>query len=267
MLIKDSNRTATQDGRGRTRLVALIPARAGSKRIKNKNIRHLGEHPLIAYTIALAQGAGIFSDVIVSPNCPHIADISRYYGAEVPFLRPAELARDTSPDIDWLRHCLTALQKLGREYDCFALLRPTSPFRPIAMLLRAWKQFQADGRADSLRAVEKCNQHPGKMWVVRNNRMFPLLPFESGNVPWHSTPYQALPTVYVQNASLEIAYTSLPLIYGSLAGETVLPFLTDAVEGFDLNYEYDWQLAEQMLSTKQVVLPTITQSPCPLIAA
>ena len=90
-------------------LVALIPARSGSKRVKNKNIRLLAGHPLLAYSIAAARESGIFRSVIVSTNCDEIAEVARHYGAEVPFLRPASMARDLSPDIEWIEHILREL--------------------------------------------------------------------------------------------------------------------------------------------------------------
>ena len=98
-------------------IVALIPARAGSKREPDKNIRPLAGHPVIAYTIAAARGSGIFKDVIVSTDSEHYAEIVKHYGAEIPFLRPAELAGDQSPDIEWLQYTLDRLQKAGRSYD------------------------------------------------------------------------------------------------------------------------------------------------------
>jgi len=97
-------------------IVALIPARAGSTRIKNKNINRLAGHPLLAYTIEAAKQSGVFSAVIVSTDSPVYANIARYYGAEVPFLRPSELAGSLSPDIEWVEHCLLTLAQSGRTY-------------------------------------------------------------------------------------------------------------------------------------------------------
>src|SRR5690348_3540711 len=111
------------------RAVALIPARQGSKRVPGKNTRRLNGHPMLAYTIAPAIESGVFDAVIVSTDSEEIADIARHYGAEVPFLRPAALASDTSPDIEWLEYTLAELSRQGRSWDAFSLLRPTSPFR------------------------------------------------------------------------------------------------------------------------------------------
>ena len=241
--------------------VAFIPARLGSKRVPGKNIRALAGHPTLAYTIAPAIESGVFSSVIVSTDSEEIATIARHYGAEVPFLRPAAFAGDTSPDIEWLEHILTELRAAGRSWDAFSILRPTSPFRSAAMIRRAFDGFTSQAGADSLRAVEKCTQHPGKMWVIRGDRLLPLLPFGPADQPWHSTPYQALPLVYVQNASLEIAWTRVVFERRTIAGDTIVPFVTEGHEGFDINDPSDWIVAERLIADGAAVLPRVPQSP------
>jgi N-acylneuraminate cytidylyltransferase len=242
-------------------IVALIPARAGSKRVPDKNIRPLAGHPVIAYTIAAALDSGIFTDVIVSTDSKHYAQIASYYGAEVPFLRPPDLAGDVSPDIEWLEFTLKKLVDIDHKYDCFSILRPTSPFRQPETIQRAWQAFLAEECVDSLRAVERCQQHPGKMWVVRGNRMLPLLPIGPTEQPWHSSQYQSLPEVYVQNASLEIAWTRVVLNERTIAGNVVMPFFTNEHEGFDVNKPYDWHLAEHWVSNGEARLPAVAKSP------
>ena len=237
--------------------VAFIPARSGSKRVTGKNVRMLGGHPMLAYTIAAARESGVFESVVVSTDGEDIANIARQYGAEVPFLRPAEFSGDTSPDIEWLEYTIAELGRRGRQWDCFSLLRPTSPFRTADTIRRAWALFSSQEGVDSLRAVEKCAQHPGKMWVVRGERMFPLLPFGPETQPWHSTPYQALPLVYVQNASLEIAWTRIVRERRTIAGDVLVPFLTEGYEGFDINDPCDWMVAERLLADGLVQLPSI----------
>jgi N-acylneuraminate cytidylyltransferase len=240
-------------------IVALIPARAGSKRVPDKNIRPLAGHPVIAYTVAAALGSGIFKDVIVSTDSERYAEIVKYYGAEVPFLRPGSLAGDQSPDIEWLQYTLNRLQEDGRHYDCFSILRPTSPFRLPETIRRAWQDFSTQTGVDSLRAVEKCTQHPGKMWVVRGKRMTPLLPLGPAEQPWHSSQYPSLPEIYVQNASLEIAWSQVVTRDRTIAGNVVMPFLTTGYEGFDVNSEYDWQLAEHLVQIGDAKLPQLSQ--------
>ncbi len=237
--------------------VALIPARSGSKRVTDKNIRMLAGHPVMAYTIAAAQQSGIFSAIVVSTDSERYAEIARSYGAEAPFLRPVEMAGDVSPDIDWLEQALNQLRAQGREFDCFSILRPTSPFRLPETIRRAWDEFLSQEGVDSLRAVEKCKEHPGKMWIVRGKRMVPLLPVSPAELPWHSTPYQALPEVYAQNASLEIAWTRVVFEGRTIAGEVIMPFFTEGYEGFDVNHPYDWQQAEELVRSGQARLPKI----------
>lgn len=242
-------------------IVALIPARMGSKRVPGKNVRALNGHPMVAYTIAPALASGVFDAVVVSTDSEDVAAIARHYGASVPFLRPAAMAGDTSPDIEWVEFTLNALADSGKIYDCFSLVRPTSPFRTPETIRRAWKTFLEDPSADSLRAVERCTQHPAKMWVVRGNRLLPLMPFGPADQPWHSSQYQSLPPVYAQNASLEIAWTRVVREGRTIAGESIVPFFTDEMEGFDINDRYDWILAEHLLKTGDAKLPEVPQKP------
>ena len=238
-------------------IVALIPARAGSTRVPHKNVRPLAGHPLIAYTIAAALASKVFKSVIVSTDSEAYADLAKHYGAEAPYLRPTEMAGSLSPDIEWVRYTLERLRVGGRTFDAFSILRPTSPFRQAVTIERAWNQFRNEEGVDSLRAVEKCKQHPGKMWVVRGGRMVPLLPLSPPEQPWHSSQYQSLPEVFVQNASLEMAWSRVALEKNSIAGDVLMPFFTVGYEGFDVNYPSDWELAEEMVRSGAVQLPEI----------
>lgn len=237
--------------------VALVPARAGSKRVASKNTRSLAGHPLLAYTLAAARGSGVFSSVVVSTDSEDTAAVARRYGAEVPFLRPPEMAGDLSPDIEWIRYTLARLRDEGRTWDAYAILRPTSPFRQPQTIRRAWDRFLALRGIDSIRAVEKCRQHPMKMWVVKDERLEPLIAGGPDNPPWHSTPYQALPPVYAQNASLEIAWCRVPLEEGTIAGRVIGAFFTEGAEGFDINDRYDWIVAEELARTGEARLPDV----------
>ena len=241
--------------------VAFIPARSGSKRVPNKNIRPLGEHPMLAYSIRAAIDSGVFDAVICATDSELYADIARHYGAEVPFLRSSEISGDKSPDIEWVVWMLQKLKEGGREFEIFSILRPTSPFRLPETIRRAWSLFIEDPRADSLRAIEKCKQHPGKMWVIRGTRMLPLLPYANGATPWHSSQYAALPEIYAQDASLEIAWSRVALEQNSIAGEAIIPFVSQELEGFDINDPEDWWMAERLLATQAAVLPSISVPP------
>ena len=260
--------------------VALIPARAGSQRVPGKNIRPLAGHPLIAYAIAGARESGLFDAIVVSTDSEEIAAVARHYGAEVPWLRPAAMGASTSPDIEWLRFTLERLSDERRDFDLFSILRPTSPFRRGTAIRQAWDQLLAVHDADSIRAVELCRQHPGKMWVlesecvrppagrrpggrahVTGTLMRPLLPQGDG-VPLHSTQYAALPQVYVQNSSLEVAWTCVAMREGGdIAGERVVAFLSDPATGFSIDYPEDWETAERMLASGEATLPAVEQAP------
>lgn len=243
------------------RVVAFIPARSGSKRVPNKNIRPIGSHPMLAYTVRAAIDSGVFDAVICATDSEVYANVARHYGAEVPFLRSAEISGDKSPDIEWVVWMLRMLKDAGREFEIFSILRPTSPFRQPQTIRRAWDLFINDPQADSLRAIEKCKQHPGKMWVTRGKRMLPLMPFTLGGTPWHSSQYAALPEVYAQDASLEIAWSRVVLEQNSIAGEAIIPFVSQGHEGFDINEPDDWWMAERLLATQAATLPPIDLSP------
>jgi CMP-N,N'-diacetyllegionaminic acid synthase len=242
------------------RCVGLIPARSGSKRIENKNIRLLDGHPLIAYAIRSALDSGVFDSVIVSTDSEEFAKIAKHYGAEVPFLRPDDFAGDGSPDIEWIDYTLNRLEGEGKSYDCFAILRPTSPFRKASTIVRAWDRFKSLNNVDSIRAVEMCAQHPGKMWTIRGNTMTPILPYENSGTAWHSSQYPTLPPIYIQNASLEIAHTRVVTEMNSIAGNVIAPFLTEGDEGLDVNTELDWDVIEAMIARGEAVLPPIKKS-------
>jgi N-acylneuraminate cytidylyltransferase len=228
--------------------------------VPDKNIKLLAGHPVIAYSIAAALESRIFQAVIVSTDSQQYLDVVKHYGAESPYLRPPEISGDLSPDIEWVSYTLERLRADGRTFECFSILRPTSPFRQASTIERAWQEFLNEDGVDSLRAVEKCKQHPGKMWVVRGRRMVPLLPLTPADRPWHSSQYQALPEVYVQNASLEIAWSKVVFESRTIAGHIQMPFFTQGNEGFDVNHPEDWRLAEQLVLSGQAKLPVITQS-------
>jgi N-acylneuraminate cytidylyltransferase len=235
-------------------VVALIPARSGSERVRDKNIRPLAGHPLLAYAVAAARQAGIFDRVVCSTESGKVAEVAQRYGADVPFLRPSELATSTSPDIHWITH---ALEQLDR-YDLFAIVRATNPFRGPDVLRRGLEQLLATPEADSIRAVELVKQHPGKMWVLEGRTMRPLLEQSDLDVAWHAGQYQALPEIYVQNSALEIAWTRVVSQTGTREGKVVAPYLTEGYQGFNIDDEEDWDRARRLLDDGDVSLPDVT---------
>jgi len=239
-------------------VVALVPARAGSERVPGKNIRRLGGHPLLAYAIATAQQAGVFDRVICSTDDHRTAEIAHWYGADVPFLRPPEYATSTSPDIEWIADLL---ERLPERYDLFALVRATNPFRGPETFRRGLAQLLATPEADSIRAVERVKQHPGKMWMLDGRTMQPLLDQSHLDEAWHAGQYQALPEVYVQNSALEIAWTRAVTAYGTREGRVVAPYLTEDLEGFNIDDEDDWERAEALLASGDAALTPVPRAP------
>ena len=240
--------------------VAFVPARSGSERVPHKNVRPLAGHPLLAYAIETALQSDVFERVVVSTDSEEIAEIARWYGADVPFLRPAEFATSTSPDVDWL---LFTLESLPERYDVLALIRATNPFRGPEAVRRGLDQLVATPEADSLRAVELVKQHPGKTWVLEagERTMRPLLDQSHLDVTWHAGQYQALPPVYIQNSALEIARTAAVLETRTREGRVVAPFFTEGYEGFNVDDEEDWERAERLVASGRARLPAVGRPP------
>ena len=240
--------------------VALVPARSGSERVPGKNVRPLAGHPLLAYAIESALQSGVFERVVCSTDSEEIADVARWYGADVPFLRPTEYATSTSPDIEWLAH---TLERLEERYDLFALIRATNPFRGPQTVRRGLGQLLDTPEADSIRAVERVKQHPGKMWLLAEDgrTMSPLLDQSHLDVAWHAGQYQALPEVYVQNSALEIAWTRVVSEHGTREGAVLAPFLTHGLEGFNVDDEEDWERAERLVESGEAALTEVGRQP------
>ncbi len=231
--------------------VALVPARAGSVRVPGKNITPLAGHPLIAYSIAAARGSGLFDAVVVSTDSEAIAEVAQRYGAEVPALRPVAMAGATSPDIDWVRHALA-----GSHPELFSILRPTSPFRTAATIRRAWEALLAATDADSIRAVRPVREHPGKMWRIEGDMMVPLLAQPAGETPTHSRQTAALEPVFVQDSSLEIAWTRI-VADGEIAGRRVVPFFPEGAEGLSIDYPDELESAKRLAAEDPALLPPV----------
>jgi CMP-N,N'-diacetyllegionaminic acid synthase len=242
--------------------IALIGARSGSERVVGKNVRRLAGHPLLAYAIETARRADVFDRILVSTDSEQIAQVARWYGADVPFLRPEEYATSTSPDIEWIAW---TLPRLDERYDLFAIVRATNPFRGPDAIRRGLDQLLATPEADSIRAVELVKQHPGKMWVIDEvgRLMRPLLDQSHLDVAWHAGQYQALPPVYVQNSALEIAWTRVVEATGTREGVIQAPFLTEGHEGLNIDDEDDFARAEELVASGRARLVPIGREPYP----
>lgn len=242
------------------KIIAFIPARSGSKRIPNKNLYLLNGHPLIAYSIQAALNSNVFDSVVCVTDDEQYAKVAEYYGAEVPFLRPIDISTDTSPDIEWLKWILNELDKLGRTFDIYSILRPTSPFRKSSTIIKAFEEYFESG-AEGLRAVQKCKEHPGKMWIKKNNRIIPLINESIDNTPMHSHQYATLPVRYIQNASLEICKTLIPIHHNKIIGDDIYPFINENLEGFDINSSEDIILMNYHVMNQNDILENINLKP------
>ncbi len=241
--------------------VAFVPLRAGGSRVGlidglDKERAILGGHPLMAYTIRAAIDSGVFERVIAIVRNDEHARLATKYGAEIPWFRPEYTVQDDSPDIDWVQW---ALQKLNSGMDeIFAILRVTSPFHTAKTIQRAWSAFNARPISDSLRTVRSVTEHPGKMWVIRDDTLIPLLPMGPDEQPWHSSPTQSLFKTYIQTAGMEFARTNTVYRSENIAGSIIVPFVVDEWEGFDINTRAEWDLAEIAVANGTAKLPEVT---------
>ena len=216
--------------------VALIPARGGSKRLPGKNIRNLGGKPLIAWTIEAALSSGCFKRVIVSTDDDLIAAAARNAGAEIPFLRPNELASDTATSVSVVLH---ALDKLGRP-DSFALLQPTSPLRTSTHIQEATRKFAVSG-VDALISVSVSNPASWLFEINSNGLLSKLLP---SDVEAHS---QNAKLACSPNGAIYLHKTQAFLKYGSFIPPATAAFEMSLIDSLDIDDLDDFLLVEGLV--------------------
>ncbi len=228
-------------------VLALIPARGGSKSIPRKNIRPLAGHPLIAYSIAAGRQAALVTRTLVSTDDEEIAAVARSYGAETPFLRPAEYAQDNTTDFPVFEHALCWLAE-HEDYhpEMVVQLRPTSPIRPVGMVDQALRMLLEDAQAESVRGVVPAGQNPFKMWRIEDGRMVPLLKVEGIAEPYNA-PRQALPAAFWQTGHIDAIRVRTILEKNSLSGDTILPLKIDPRYTIDIDTLNDWRRAEKLM--------------------
>ena len=235
-------------------VLAIVPARGGSKSIPRKNIRLFAGHPLISYSIAAGLAAETITRLIVSTDDGEIAAIARMYGAETPFLRPAELSQDNTPDLPVFQHALTWLtENEGYRPEIVVQLRPTSPFRRAVHIDQAVLRLLERPEADSVRTVCIPFQNPFKMWRIGvDGFIHPLL--ENGIPEPYNQPRQILPEVYWQTGYVDAAWTDTILIKNSMTGEHILPLIIGAEEWIDIDSPDDWRRAERLLENGEITM-------------
>jgi CMP-N-acetylneuraminic acid synthetase len=238
---------------GRAEVLALIPARGGSKSIPRKNLRPLGGHPLIAWSIAAARASARVDLVIVSSDDEEIRSAAAEYGAEAPFLRPASLAQDDTPDLPVFLHALRWLEEQrGRRPEIVVQLRPTSPLRPPALVDEAIARIEGCPEADSLRSVTPPNQNPYKMWTHRDRWLRPVLGRFSQEL--FNRPRQKLPIVWWQTGHLDVVRRTTLLDQRSMTGRRILPFAVDPRHAIDIDTPDQWAFAEWLIASADLDL-------------
>ena len=240
-------------------VLAIIPARGGSKGIPLKNIRNFAGYPLIAYSIAAAKQSETVTRVILSTDDKEIADVARAYGAETPFLRPTELAQDNTLDLPVFQHALQWLnEKEGYHPDVVVQLRPTSPIRPPTILDDSVNMLLGHPEADSVRGVVPAGQNPHKMWRVDpvSRQMKSLLWVDGINEPYNA-PRQILPPVYWQTGHIDAIRPATILEKRSMSGSIILGLLIDPRYTVDIDNLFDWQRYEYLVynGNLDMVLP------------
>ena len=237
-------------------VLALIPARGGSKSIPRKNLALIAGHPLVAWSIAAALESRRINKVVVSTDDEEVREAALRYGALVPFLRPAELAQDDTPDLPVFQHAITWLaREWGFRPEVVVQLRPTSPLRPRGCVDEAIVLLEAHPEADSVRAVTAPTQNPYKMWRIEGPYLRPLV--DEGIVEAYNMPRQRLPQTYWQTGHLDVV-RRVTLLSGSMSGRRILPYVLDPRFALDIDTPEQWAFAEWLLG--RTALPTVRPS-------
>ena len=229
-------------------VLAIIPARGGSKSIPHKNIRSFAGYPLISYSIAAGLQAKSVTRTIVSTDDEEIARISREYGAEVPFLRPAKYSRDNTQDFPVFQHALSWLaEEQNYHPDVVVQLRPTSPVRPRYCVDDAVKILLDHPNADSVRGVVMAGQNPYKMWQINSEgRLAPLIKV-NGIEEAYNVPRQELPDVYWQTGHIDAIRPKVILEKKSMSGKNIWPLVIDPLYTVDIDTLLDWENGERLV--------------------
>jgi len=239
-------------------ITGIIPARAGSIRVPNKNKLMLEGHPMVAYTIESARQSGAFSKLLLASDDDETIDIGIHYGVDDVFKRDPSDSSSTSLDIDWLTNLHTN-NRIDTEY--FAILRPTSPQRSVKLIRECVRKY-LDSSCDSLRTMSLVQEHPGKMWRLDSSGMAqPFLSQRIGRPASHAMQYGSLETLYVQTSVLEIVRTDVIVSTKTREGESICGFLTSGVDSFAIDTPNDLAFLEFLIAKNSEILPKISMKP------
>jgi N-acylneuraminate cytidylyltransferase len=250
----------------KSEILAIIPARGGSKGIPRKNIRSFAGYPLIAWSIAAAKQSSSVRRIIVSTDDEEIAAVARAWGAETPFMRPAELAQDKTTDLPVFEHALSWLAKNeGYKPKVVVQLRPTSPIRPQGLIDDAVKILLDHKDADCVRGVVPAGQNPHKMWRFNGEGqpLEPLLKVKGIDEPYNA-PRQILPPVYWQTGHIDAIRVTTITRKKSLTGDVIYPLTIDPKYTVDIDNLSDWAKYEALVySGLEMVSPGRSRRPMP----
>lgn len=214
------------------KVLALIPARSGSKSIKNKNILDFNGLPMFVHSVNQAKDSKYINRIIVSTDSPEYSKIAIDFGAEVPFFRPKEISGDESLDIEVFKHALDYLFKIEKYIpDIIVHLRPTHPIRKSEDIDKMIEILVKDSSSDSIRSVAKSNETPFKMWFLEDGILKPII---DSKKELYNSPRQQLEQTYIQNASIDIIKTNTIILKNSMTGDKILGYLMD--ENYDIDY-------------------------------
>lgn len=227
-------------------IIAIIPARRGSKSIPLKNIKLFCGKPLLVYSIETALVCSSIDRTIVSTDSEEIATVAKEAGAEVPFLRPAEFAQDDTADLPVFLHCLDWLKaNEGYEPDIVVHLRPTSPLRTVSMVEKAIWVLIDNPSTDSVRSVCSATQSPFKMWNIdEEGFLSPLLKTDICE-QWNQ-PRQKLPKVYWQNGYVDVTRRTTLIEKHSMTGDRILPMIVSDTHILDIDSRLTFEQAEKI---------------------
>ena len=226
------------------KVLAFIPARGGSKGVKNKNIKPLEGKPLIAYTIEAAKETGIFEDIIVSTDSEKIAAIAKEQGAYVPFLRPQELAQDNSTTIDAIKHLIqTMKEEFGKTYDSIIVLQPTSPLRSAKHIKEGY-QIYKDKNANFVVSVCECEHSP--LWTNTLDEEGRMDKFLSDEVKNKNR--QDIPVYYRLNGALYIGKVDEVINNNGFYGKNSFSYIMEKDYSVDIDSELDFKIAEVLMN-------------------
>ncbi len=231
----------------RGEVMAIVPARAGSKGVKNKNIRCINGYPLIAWSIAAGNMSSLIDRVIVSTDSGEYADIARRYGAEVPFMRPAELAGDNSTDIEFMEHAIGKLyEDEGSVPEYFVHLRPTYPMRDIDVVDGAVRKMLSDPAASSLRSAHPADVSPFK-WFQRDEEGYFRPMYDTMTLDDANRPRQSFPPVFIPDGYVDVLRTESIIKNDVIHGDLMIGYVVD--DGVDVDTMKDMARLEEISKT------------------